>query len=115
MVPYTAAVSVGLVVLSAAVGMRTWPTLLGIGAAGAVVASTATTDYRVLVRTTRGLILCRAGRLRQVARSVLDRPAGPVRIERTGGNMVAGDWQVGGEHYSVPRRHEQAMGRIAEP
>ena len=113
MVPYTAAVSVAFVFLAGVAGVQVWTTRFGLGAAGAVIAATATTDYSVLVRTSRGRLLCRAGRVRQVATRIVERlPAGIV-VTRIGGNLVTGEWEVGDRRYSVPRRHEHAMDRIA--
>ena len=112
-VPYTAAVSVAFVFLAGAAGVQVWTGRFGLGAAGAVIAATATTDYSVLVRTSRGRFLCRAGRVRQVATRIVERlPAGVV-VTRIGGNLVTGEWEVGDRRYSVPRRHEHAMDRIA--
>lgn len=115
MMPYTAAVSVAVVFLATVVGVEYWTTRLGVGAAAAVVAATATTNYTVLVRTTRGLLLCRAGRVRQVATAILERLAEDTPITRTGGNLITGEWDVGDRHYSVPRRHERAMDQIIRP
>ncbi len=115
MMPYTVVVSVAVVFLATVVGVEYWSTRMGIGAAAAIVAATATTNYRVLARTTRGLLLCRGGRVRQVATSIVERLPDNASIIRTGGNLITGEWDVGERHYSVPRRHEQAMEQIARP
>ncbi|MDP7550562.1 MAG: hypothetical protein QF896_05150 [Acidimicrobiales bacterium] len=115
MMPYTAAVSVAVIFLATAGGVEFWSTRLGIGAAGAIVAATATTNYSVLARTTRGLLLCRAGRVRQVATVIVERLPEGTPISRTGGNLITGEWDVGDRSYSVPRRHERAMEQIVRP
>jgi hypothetical protein len=104
-----------VIFLATAGGVEFWSTRLGIGAAGAIVAATATTNYSVLARTTRGLLLCRAGRVRQVATAIVERLPEGTPISRTGGNLITGEWDVGDRSYSVPRRHERAMEQIVRP
>ncbi len=103
---------VALVGVAIAAGFEPWPTRLAIGFAGAAIAVAATTDYRILALTTRGLVWCRAGRLRQVARSIIDRPDRSIAMEPVGSTMISADWRIGGIDYTVTRSAQQPIERI---
>ena len=75
-------------------------------------AFTATTDYRILALTSRGLVLLRAGRVRQVARSIIDRPARTITIEPVGGNMLTVDWRIGDVVYTLTKNGQRSIERI---
>lgn len=112
-VPFTAVTFVAVVLLAENVGWTDWPTRIALGFAASAVAVAASTDYRVLADTASGQVLCKASRIRQAALSVLERLDADALIERVGGTVIATDWQVGDEIYTVPRSSEQAMHRIA--
>lgn len=112
-VPFTAATFAAVVLLAENVGWTDWPTRIALGFAASAVAVAASTDYRVLAETASGPVLCKASRIRQAALSVLERVDADAPIEPVGGTVIATDWRVGDEIYTVPRSSEQAMQRIA--
>lgn len=102
-----------LVAVAAASGFDSWFERIGLGLAGAAVAVAATTDYRVLARTDRGLVLLRASRVRQVA-TALDRRLGDdAVVDRIGGTLLANDWRVDGQHFTVAKSSEASMSALA--
>ena len=86
---------------------------VAIGLAALAVAVGAGTEYRVLAVTDRGLVLMKGGRVRQVARPPADWLPDGIRVERVANNLVVSDWMVGGDRFSVMRRHESTMSAIA--
>lgn len=113
MIPYAAAAFVTLVAVAVAVGFDDWATRIALGAGGSAIAVAATTDYRVLAATSRGLVLFRASRIRQWAVEPIETLDAEAEIMPIGGFMFAADWKVGPFVYTVPRSSEQAIGRIA--
>lgn len=109
---YAALSFVALVIVSILSGFESWPFRLGIGAAGAAIAFTATTDYRVLALTTKGLVLMRAGRVRQVARSIIERPPSTITMEPVGGTLLTVDWLVDGVVYTLTKAGQNPIQRI---
>ena len=109
---YGAAAFVALVVVAIIAGFETWPLRLGIGAAGAGIALTATTDYRILALTSKGLVLLRAGRVRQVARRIIERPARTITMEPVGGTMISADWRIGEVVYTITKSGQHPIERI---
>lgn len=110
---YAVAAFVALVVVAATAGFEQWPSRIGVGIAGAAIAVTATTDYRVLAHTDRGLVLLVGGRVRQVAKRVIrDLPA-DVTIEIVRDTMLTTDWKIEGVEYTVPKSSQRAVERIA--
>ncbi|MGB8359932.1 MAG: hypothetical protein WCE80_00865 [Acidimicrobiia bacterium] len=111
--PFGAAVFAAIVFLAPVADIEDWPTRIVLGLAGVGVAVMATTDYRVVAETDRGIRVLKASRIRQVA--IADGegvPQGAV-MEPIGGTIIAADWQVGSHRYTVPRSSEQAMERMA--
>ncbi len=102
-----------LVAVAAAVGWQEWPARVGFGAAAAAIAIYSTTDYRVLARTPEQLVLFRASRIRQVARSVIDYYPITTPIEMVDGNMLATSWGFAGGSYTVPKSSERSIRLIA--
>jgi hypothetical protein len=74
----------------------------------------ATTDYRVLALTDRGLVMFKSSRIRQYATGVLARLPRSTPIEVVGGTVLATDWRVGEATYTVPKSSERAIERIAQ-
>ena len=101
-----------LFMVAVVTGFEQWPTRMAIAVAGAAIAVTATTDYRILALTSNGLVMCRAGRVRHVARSIVDRPGRSIGIEPVGGTMITSDWRVGSIDYTVTKSSQQPMERI---
>lgn len=110
---YAVGAFVALVVVAALAGFDQWPSRIGIGIAGAAVATSATTDYRVLAHTDRGLVLLVGGRVRQIARRVIrDLPA-DAEIEIVRDTMLTTDWTIDGIEYTVPKSSQRAVERMS--
>lgn len=112
-VTFAAGVLAALVWLAPIVGFDDWPTRIVIGLAGSAVAVNASSNYRVLAETDEGRFILRASRIRQVATGRLEKLASSAILEPVGGTMLATDWSVGGDVYTVARSSEQAMERMA--
>ncbi|MBT8208500.1 MAG: hypothetical protein HKN07_15570 [Acidimicrobiia bacterium] len=89
-------------------------TKVALGAAGAAVAVTATTDYRIVAMTTEGAYVFRASRIRRVALSLVGTLDPDTTMSPVGGTVFAVDWQVGEARYTVTKSSEQAIQRIAD-
>lgn len=113
MVPFTVATFLGMVFVAGWAGWEDWATRIVIGLAAGAIAVMASTDYKVLARTSQGTFLYDASRFRQVAIGSPDRLPADVTIEPFGGTVLATDWAVGDSIYTVPKSSESAMGRIA--
>lgn len=113
MFPFLAAAFVGLLVVTIVAGFEGWSSRIGLALAGAAVASMATTEYRVLAHTGRGLVLLRSSRVRQKATEVIDYLPDDTQVEPVGTNLVITDWRVGDQTYSVMRRHQSSMVAIS--
>lgn len=111
--PFAVVVFGAVALLAPIAGVDDWPTRVVIGAAVAAVGVAATTEYRVIARTERGLVLLTASRIRQVATSVVGWLPADVELAPVGGTLLATDWQVGDRRYTVSRSSEQAMERMA--
>ena len=101
-----------LLLVAIAVGFEQWTSRAAIAFAAAAIAVAATTDYRVLALTTEGLVLCRAGRVRQVARTIIDRPSRSIEMKPVGGTMITADWKIGTVEYTVTKSSQHAIERI---
>ena len=55
----------------------------------------------------------KASRIRQVAKSLEERIGRGQSIEPVGGTMLASEWQVGRDVYTVPKASEKAMEAIS--
>ncbi|MBK5268133.1 MAG: hypothetical protein JJE47_11940 [Acidimicrobiia bacterium] len=104
---------VALVAIAASVGWQEWPSRLGFGAGAAAIAIYSTTEYRVLARTPGRLILCKASRIRQVARSITEDYPTRTPLTMVDGNMLATTWAFEGLTYTVPKSSERSMRVIA--
>lgn len=109
---YAALSFVALVIVTILSGFEGWPLRLGVGAAGAAIAFTATTEYRILALTSKGLVLMRAGRVRQVARRIIERPPSRIAMEPVGGTMLTVDWQIDGVVYTLTKAGQNPIERI---
>ena len=81
----------------------------GIALAAAAAVGLATTDYRILVATTSGLMLLKSSKLRQKAVALIANLPPDTVIEPVGSNLVISDWRVGTEVYSVMKRFQSQM------
>ena len=113
MIWYGAAAFVAMVVVAAGVGWDEWSSRVSLGAVAAAVAVYATTDYRILARTSNHLVLLTASKIRQVAKAVIQTYPSGSAIDLTDGNMLATSWQFDGELYTVPKSSERSMRSIA--
>jgi hypothetical protein len=113
MIPFAAVSFIGVFLVAGLLGFDDLATQIVFGLAAVAVAVTATSDYRVLARTTKGLVLLRASRIRQVAAGEPRRLPPGTGVVPGGGTLLAVDWEVDGSIYTVPKSSEQAMRRIA--
>ncbi|NND73526.1 MAG: hypothetical protein HKN44_00820 [Ilumatobacter sp.] len=87
---------------------------VGLGLAVGLVFSVLWTDYRVLALTDAPRrVLFRAGRVRQVAVEALGDVPPAAEIVAVGSNLFLTEWIVDGERYTVPKRSQAAMARLA--
>ena len=114
MIWYGAAAFVAMVVVAAGVGWDEWSSRVSLGAVAAAVAFYATTDYRILARTSNHLVLLTASKIRQVAKAVIETYPVESAIDLTDGNMLATSWQFDGEIYTVPKSSERSMRSMAD-
>ncbi len=94
-------------------GFTSAASIVAVALAAVAVAASAVTDYRVLAATDDGLVLMKAGRVRQVATSLIARLPASTTVERVANNLVISEWRVGPERFSVLRRYESTMAAIA--
>lgn len=113
LLPYGAVVFVVLMWLAPIAGIDDWPTRIVIGLAGTAIAVNASSNYRVLAETDSGMFILQASRIRQVATGQPEQLGSDVALEPVGGTLLATDWRVGDEVYTVARSSEQAMERMA--
>ncbi len=102
-----------LVLVAALAGFDTWLTRVAVGVAGGAIAGSAATDYRVLAKTSDGLVLFRASKVRQYAVELQERLDAKTSLQRVGGTMLAAEWQVGQRSFSVAKSSEGSMAAIA--
>lgn len=114
MIPYAAVTALAVFFTSEWAGFTDVSTRVALGFAAGAVAVNATTDYRVVARTTKGLVLLRGSRIRQHAVAVISRLPKNTKIEPIGGSVLATDWTVGEAVFTVPKSHERALERIAQ-
>jgi len=113
MVPYGAVAFAAVVMFAPIAAIDEWPTRIAIGFAAAGVAVMATTEYRIVAQTNHGLVLMRASKIRQVATVFEEELPADTELAPVGGTLLAADWQVGDQRYTVTRSSEQAMQRMA--
>lgn len=114
-IPLMLGVGLAAVAVSVVLGVDEWGSRIGIGIAAAMVAAAVTTDYRILVVTSRGLVMLRSSKFRQKAIALLDRPADGTVIEPISSNLVITDWQVGADgRFSVMKRFQAEMVAISQ-
>ena len=107
-------------VLGTAVVAFTLGLLLGFGVPNAVaiavglgaVASTASTRYFVLARGGDTIALLSGSSIRRVARSLVRRDLTTAHITPSGNTLLATDWSIDGDIYTVPKSCEQDMQAI---
>lgn len=114
MIPYAAIAALGVFLTSEWAGFTEIPTRVALGFAAGAIAVNATTDYRVLAQTSRGLVLLKSSRIRQHATEILERLPRTTTIEVVGGTVLATDWRIGEAVYTVPKSSELAIQRIAQ-
>ncbi|MGI9609634.1 MAG: hypothetical protein ACR2NL_05000 [Acidimicrobiia bacterium] len=110
---YALAAFVGMLIVAIVAGFEQWPSRLAIAVMGGAVAMTATTMYRVLASTSKGLVLLEGGKLRQVAKRRIRTLDSDVVVEIQRDTLITTDWKVGDSEYTVPKGSQKAMERIA--
>ncbi len=113
MLPFALGAAVLLAILGVAVGFDSAGSLIALGLAAAGVAAMATTEYRVLALTSRGLVVLRGSRVRQAAVERLDRLPKTSAVKLVGSQFLMTEWQVGDRTFFVPKSSESAMTRIS--
>lgn len=78
----------------------------------ALLATSASTRYFVLARTGEEIILMSASPIRRVAREVVKPGLTTLDIAPSGNTLLATDWSVDGQVYTVPKSCEQDMQAI---
>lgn len=104
---------IGLFVLLALTGVGSPTTRVVAALASMLFTATASTQYEVLVETDSGIRRFRAGRFRQIAVSEIGVLEDDAVLEPLSSNLLISDWSVDGQRYSVARRHQRAMTRLA--
>lgn len=111
--PYAVVSAMALYVVASVAGIEGTANRVGIAAAGAAIAGLATTHYRILARTDRSLVLLRSSRIRQYATAVLRRLPADSPLTMVGSTVITSDWRVDGAVYTLTKRWEAAMRRVA--
>lgn len=110
---YMLVAGLAMFALAFAVGIEQWSGRVGLGLAASAVAAAATTQYRILVSTTKGLVLLKSSRVRQKAVGLVKRLPPTTVIKPIGSNLVITEWSVGGSTYSVMKRFQKPMVAIS--
>lgn len=113
MIPYAIVAAAAVFLTSEWAGFSELSTRTALAFAAGAIAVNATTDYRVVAKTGKGLVLLRGSRVRQHAVAVISRLPKNTKIEPVGGTVLASDWAVGESVFTVPKSHERALERIA--
>jgi len=108
---YGFACGVGVALLCTAL-QYSLPTIITLGLVAAALAATASTSYYVVAKTTEGIVLFDASRIRRVAISVRSRLDADDSLEPVDGTVLATDWKIGDQTYTVPKSSEQSMHAI---
>lgn len=111
--PYSLAAGLVIFGVATATGLEGGFNRLLLGACGLAIAGLATTDHWVLADTTGGLVLLRSSRVRQYARSVVRRLPDETSLDPVGSTVVTSDWRIDGRLYTLTKRWEPAMRRLA--
>ncbi len=104
---------IALVSVAIWVEIDDWTARLVIGAAGAAIAASATSNYWVLVATTSGLVWFRGSRIKQQAAELVRRLPPSTDLKRVGGSMLASEWSIDGHVYATSRSQDQELQRLA--
>lgn len=112
-IPYMAVAGLAMTLAAYVVGIEQWASRLGLGFAAAAIAAAASTQYRVLVSSTKGLVILRSSRVRQKAVGFVGRLPEDTKITPVGSNLVITEWDVGGSIYSVMKRFQKPMVAIS--
>ncbi len=113
-IPYMLGVGLAAAALSALLGVEEWGSRIGLGIAAAMVAAAFSTEYRILVLTTSGLVMLRSSKFRQKATALVGRLGGETVIKPISSNLVITDWQVGDDRFSVMKRFQAEMVAISQ-
>ncbi len=109
MIPFSLAAFVLLTSIAAISGFGGVIVPVGLGAAGAAIAGSATTTYTIVVLTNRNLVLLRGSRIRVVAVGPFDRLPTETVVRRSGGTLLISDWEIGSRSYSATKTHEREL------
>ena len=87
-------------------------TLLALAFLLAVIGAGASTRYYVLAKTEQTILLLTGSPIRRVARELIKDGLTTGDISPTGNTLLATDWSIDGETYTVPKSCEQDMQAI---
>jgi len=112
-VPYSLFAGLLLFMVATASGVESMTNRIVLAGCGLAVAGLATTNYWVLAETSQGYALCRSSRVRQYARSIVARLPASTELAMVGSTVVTSDWRIDGSMYTLTKRWEAAMRRLA--
>lgn len=112
-VPYSVLSALALFVVASASGVTSMTNRLVLAACGLAIAGLATTNYWVLAETDRGFALCRSSRVRQYAKAIERRLPADTDLTMVGSTVVTSDWRIDGVMYTLTKRWESTMRRLA--
>jgi hypothetical protein len=114
-IPYMLGAGSAGVALSVVLGVDDWGSRTAIGLVVAMVAAAFSTEYRILVATTSGLVMLRSSKFRQKATALVGRLGEDTVIKPVSANLVISDWQVGKHgRFSVMKRFQAEMVAISQ-
>ena len=113
-IPYMLGAGLAGAALSALLGVDDWGSRVALAFAAAMVAAAFSTEYRILVLTTRGLVMLRSSKFRQKATALVGRLGAETVIKPISSNLVITDWQVGDGRFSVMKRFQAEMVAISQ-
>ena len=111
--PYSLLAGAVIFLVATASGVEGTFNRVVLGACGLAIAGLATTNHWVLAETSEGLVLLRSSRIRQYARAVVQRLPEGLVPEMAGSTVITSDWRIEGVLYTLTKRWEPAMRRLA--
>ncbi len=109
--PFVVATAIGVLLVGQLFDFES-STLVLIAVLVAAVAGAASTRYFVLARADDEIFLLTGSPIRRVARELISSDVEQSNITSAGNTMLATDWSVCGEIYTVPKSCEQDMQAI---
>ena len=111
--PYSLFAGLALFLVASTTGIDGTLNRVVLAGCGVAIAAMATTNHWVLAETDRGLVLLRSSRIRQYAQAIVTRFPRNEPLDMVGSTVITSDWRVDGTMYTLTKRWEPAMRRIA--